>query len=268
MIPICFFVFLRGGFFSSNGKKSDNLHLLSKLCNSAQFWPFHRKVQNDEKKCVQKNSRDGDIWDIFELHVAPPPFKTHAWHRKDGYLQYSNLLQHREIDLIKHHPFADLHICKHLLKYWKYLQHICKHLLKYLQIFSGTFANILKYWKFPPQMDFWLGDLRHVQLDWCACLNGESHFTDKLKIICLEIQNVFVIKLHNIFVKNTKYICSNHKIYLLKLRHIVQSLVSLISPKSRLLSLSCVMGRLCVTKKTILSDSWISSKNLYLWAEA
>ena len=98
-------------------------------------------------------------------------------------------------------------------------------------------------------MDFWLGDLRHVQLDWCACLNGESHFTDKLKIICLEIQNVFVIKLHNIFVKNTKYICSNHKIYLLKLRHIVQSLVSLISPKSRLLSLSCVMGRLCVTKK-------------------
>ena len=74
-------------------------------------------------------------------------------------------------------------------------------------------------------------------------------FLNKLKIICLEIQNVFLIKLHNIFVQNTKYICSNHKIYLLKLRHIVQSLVSLISPKSRLLSLSCVMGRLCVTKK-------------------
>ena len=126
--------------------------------------------------------------------------------------------------------------------------------------FANIFWNICKYfqahlqtsWNIenpPPQMDFWLGDLRHVQLDWCACLNGESHFTDKLKIICLEIQNVFVIKLHNIFVKNTKYICSNHKIYLLKLRHIVQSLVSLISPKSRLLSLSCVMGRLCVTKK-------------------
>ena len=136
-------------------------------------------------------------------------------------------------DLIKHHPLAT-HLQTSFEIFANIFRHICKHL------------EILKI----PSSDGFLARWSATCTTRLMCMPQRwVSFLNKLKIICLEIQNVFLIKLHNIFVKNTKYICSNHKIYLLKLRHIVQSLVSLISPKSRLLSLSCVMGRLCVTKK-------------------
>ena len=113
---------------SSNGKKSDNLHLLSKLCNSAQFWPFHRKVRNDEKN-ARKNARDGDIWDIQAPYCSGIGLKLRLDTRKMDICNIPPYCSTREIDLIKDHPLQGTlqtpcrtfpNIWK-ILKYWKSL---------------------------------------------------------------------------------------------------------------------------------------------------
>ena len=92
---------------SSNGKKSDNLHLLSKLCNSAQFWPFHWKVRNDEKN-ARKNARDGDIWDIQAPYCSGIGLKLRLDTRKMDICNIPPYCSTREIDLIKDHPCREL----------------------------------------------------------------------------------------------------------------------------------------------------------------
>ena len=79
------------GYFSSNGKKSDKLHSLSKLCNSAQFWPFHLKVRMMRKKHA-KISHEVETFGVFEEYCSKHRVKTRAWHPKDGYLQYPDLI--------------------------------------------------------------------------------------------------------------------------------------------------------------------------------
>ena len=131
---------------SSNGKKSDNLHLLSKLCNSAQFWPFHRKVRNDEKNARKNsNARDGDMWDIQAPYCSGIGLKLRLDTRKMDICNIPPYCSTREINLIKDHPLQ------------RNIQTRCRDISKHLE-------NI-EILKIPSQVDFWLGDLRHVQLN-------------------------------------------------------------------------------------------------------
>ena len=128
MIPICFFVFLRGGFFSSNGKKSDNLHLLSKLCNSAQFWPFHRKVRNDEKKCVQKNLKMGTFGVYLSSMLRHHRLKLTL---DTGKMDICNIPTYCSTGKSIWLNITPLQICTFANIFWNIaniFRHICKHL--------------------------------------------------------------------------------------------------------------------------------------------
>ena len=127
MILICLFAFPRIGYFPQMAKNLITCtSCASKLCNSAQFWPFHRKVRNDEKNARKNsNARDGDMWDIQAPYCSGIGLKLRLDTRKMDICNIPPYCSTREIDLIKDHPLQGTlqTPCRTFPNIWKILKY-------------------------------------------------------------------------------------------------------------------------------------------------